>query len=85
MTWRDGLWPLPSPWTRRRAHRDLDTPQTACPQRRRAVTCVGPVVTCSLRACGRDVSRGDGPGTVRVETGAVAEHDAGDVEQAVSH
>ena len=28
-----GPWTLPSLWTRRRAHNDLDRPQTACPQR----------------------------------------------------
>ena len=30
------LWTLPAPWTRRRAHRALDRPQTACPQRPQA-------------------------------------------------
>ena len=31
------LWTLPAPWTRRRAHRTLDRPQTACPQRPQAL------------------------------------------------
>ena len=31
------LWTLPAPWTRRRAHRALDRPQTACPQRPQAL------------------------------------------------
>ena len=31
------LWTLPVPWTRRRAHRALDRPQTACPQRPQAL------------------------------------------------
>ena len=32
-----GPWTLPSLWTRRRAHNDLDRPQTACPQRPQAL------------------------------------------------
>ena len=39
----------------------------------------------TLAIVGSRRSRGGGLGTVRVEAGAVAEHGAGDVEQAVGH
>ena len=39
----------------------------------------------TLEIVGSRRSRGGGLGTVRVEAGAVAEHGAGDVEQAVGH
>ena len=39
----------------------------------------------TLEIVGPRHSRGGGLGTVRVEAGAVAEHGAGDVEQAVGH